>query len=158
MITSQYMLSWQSSLGKIRIQAVESGITAIEFSEESSDDSSTTPSFLAECLRQLEEYFLGKRTTFDSLPFSFRGTDFQQRVWDAAMDIPFGETRSYGQLAEAIGEPNASRAVGGALHRNHIGIIVPCHRIVSADQDLGGYAWGDWRKEWLLKHERGTRS
>lgn len=104
--------------------------------------------------RQLAEYFAGQRRTFD-LPLHLDGTPFQQRVWAALQEIPYGETTSYGALARRIGNPGASRAVGMANGRNPISIIVPCHRVVAADGGLGGYGWGTPRKEWLLGLERG---
>jgi methylated-DNA-[protein]-cysteine S-methyltransferase len=109
--------------------------------------------------RQLKEYFAGKRRDFD-LPLGPRGTEFQQRVWRELVQIPFGETRSYGQLARNLGNPNGSRAVGLANGRNPIAIIVPCHRVIGADGSLTGFGGGLDRKEWLLSHEGhpGTRA
>ena len=86
-----------------------------------------------------------------------RGTAFQQEVWDALRAIPAGETRSYGEVAAALGRPGASRAVGAATGRNPISIIVPCHRLVGASGAMTGYAGGVDRKRWLLDHERGVR-
>ena len=102
--------------------------------------------------RQLNEYFAGKRREFD-LPLRMEGTEFQQRVWRELTKIPFGETRSYGQLAKRLGNPNGSRAVGLANGRNPIAIIVPCHRVIGADGSLTGFGGGIERKEWLLTHE-----
>jgi methylated-DNA-[protein]-cysteine S-methyltransferase len=104
-------------------------------------------------LDQLREYFAGQRTRFD-LPMALHGTAFQQRVWAALQDIPYGETVSYGQLADRIGQPTASRAVGLANGRNPIGIIVPCHRVVGATGSLTGYGGGLERKQHLLDFER----
>jgi methylated-DNA-[protein]-cysteine S-methyltransferase len=108
--------------------------------------------------RQLKEYFAGKRRDFD-LPLSMEGTEFQQSVWRELTKIPFGETRSYGQLAKRLNNPNGSRAVGLANGRNPIAIIVPCHRVIGADGSLTGFGGGIERKEWLLTHEGqpGTR-
>jgi methylated-DNA-[protein]-cysteine S-methyltransferase len=102
--------------------------------------------------RQLKEYFAGKRREFD-LPLRMEGTEFQQRVWRELTKIPFGETRSYGQLAKRLNNPNGSRAVGLANGRNPIAIIVPCHRVIGADGSLTGFGGGIDRKEWLLTHE-----
>jgi methylated-DNA-[protein]-cysteine S-methyltransferase len=102
--------------------------------------------------RQLKEYFAGKRREFD-LPLRMEGTEFQQRVWRELTKIPFGETRSYGQLAKHLNNPNGSRAVGLANGRNPIAIIVPCHRVIGADGSLTGFGGGLDRKEWLLTHE-----
>jgi len=102
--------------------------------------------------RQIDEYFAGSRREFD-LPLAPKGTDFQQRVWRALLDIPFGETRSYGEIAAALGVPNASRAVGRANGTNPISIIVPCHRVIGASGDLVGYGGGLPVKRWLLEFE-----
>ncbi len=102
---------------------------------------------------QLAAYFRGELTEFD-LPVAATGTPFQQRVWDALRQIPYGETRSYGQLAAEIGNPAASRAVGAANGRNPVSIVVPCHRVIGADGSLTGYGGRIWRKQWLLEHER----
>lgn len=102
--------------------------------------------------RQLKEYFAGQRREFD-LPLRMAGTEFQQSVWRELTKIPFGETRSYGQLAKHLNNPNGSRAVGLANGRNPIAIIVPCHRVIGADGSLTGFGGGLDRKEWLLTHE-----
>ncbi len=106
-----------------------------------------------EALRQLEKYFTGKLFNFD-LPLAPGGTEFQQQVWDALYKIPYGETRSYKQMAESIGKPKAYRAVGGANNRNPIPIIIPCHRVIGADASLVGYGGGLDKKVWLLQHEK----
>jgi methylated-DNA-[protein]-cysteine S-methyltransferase len=108
----------------------------------------------ADVATQLKEYFAGQRTTFD-LPLNLIGTPFQQRVWTALLDIPYGETVSYGQLAEELGQPTASRAVGLANGKNPVSIIVPCHRVVGSKGDLTGYGGGLERKRYLLDFERG---
>lgn len=102
--------------------------------------------------RQLTEYFAGERTVFD-LPMTLLGSDFQRRVWTALRDIPYGETVSYGELAERLGQPTAARAVGLANGKNPIGIIVPCHRVVGSTGDLTGYGGGLDRKRHLLTFE-----
>jgi methylated-DNA-[protein]-cysteine S-methyltransferase len=114
------------------------------------EDAAVEP--LAAALRQLDEYFTGARRVFD-LPLRLQGTPFQQRVWQALCEIPYGETWSYGQLAKQIGNPSASRAVGLANGRNPISILVPCHRVIGADGSLTGYGGGLQRKQWLLAHE-----
>lgn len=108
---------------------------------------------LPEATRQLREYFAGERTTFD-LPLNPAGTEFQHQVWAALREIPYGETRTYGQLAAALGKPHASRAVGMANGRNPISIVVPCHRVVGASGKLTGFAGGVERKDYLLTFER----
>jgi len=102
--------------------------------------------------RQLAEYFMGKRKEFD-LPLEFLGTDFQKKVWAALLTIPYGETRSYGEIAKQAGNPKACRAVGMANNRNPIAIVCPCHRVIGADGSLVGYGGGLPRKEYLLKLE-----
>lgn len=106
---------------------------------------------------QLGEYFRGVRRDFD-LPLEARGTPFQERVWQALLDIPYGETWSYRDLATRIGTPTATRAVGTANGRNRLAIVIPCHRVVNADGKLGGYGGGLWRKQFLLDLERGARA
>jgi methylated-DNA-[protein]-cysteine S-methyltransferase len=103
---------------------------------------------------QLGEYFAGTRQSFD-VPLHAHGTEFQQRVWHALCEIPYGETASYGETAAAIGAPTASRAVGLANGQNPISIVVPCHRVVGANGSLTGYGGGLEAKQWLLQHERG---
>jgi methylated-DNA-[protein]-cysteine S-methyltransferase len=102
----------------------------------------------------LNEYFAGVRRTF-TLPLAARGTPFQRAVWAALCEIPCGETRTYGQIAAAIGKPNATRAVGAACHANPIAILIPCHRVLGASGALTGYAAGVEVKEYLLALEQG---
>ena len=108
---------------------------------------------LQEAEDQLNEYFAGVRREFD-LPLAAKGTAFQQTVWAQLRKIPYGEVRTYGQLAAALGKPKASRAVGSACHRNPLCIVVPCHRVIGADGSLTGYAAGLDIKEYLLELER----
>lgn len=103
---------------------------------------------------QLKEYFGGRRKVFD-IPLVFPGTDFQKKVWTVLQSIPAGETRTYRQQAEAIGNPAAVRAVAKANGDNRISILIPCHRVIGSDGKLTGYGGGLWRKEWLLAHEKG---
>jgi methylated-DNA-[protein]-cysteine S-methyltransferase len=107
---------------------------------------------LSATVRQLTEYFDGTRREFD-LPLRLQGTTFQTRVWRELTEIPYGQTWSYGQLAQRIDKPSASRAVGLANGRNPISILVPCHRVIGADGSLTGYGGGIERKRWLLVHE-----
>ncbi len=104
------------------------------------------------CLRQLDEYFAGQRREF-SLPLDLRGTDFQLRCWQALLAIPYGETRTYAEIAQAVGCPRGFRAVGMANHDNPVAIIVPCHRVIASDGTLGGYGGGLPTKRWLLELE-----
>jgi methylated-DNA-[protein]-cysteine S-methyltransferase len=105
---------------------------------------------------ELEEYFSGRRRNFD-LPLNPRGTDFQRKVWTALRAIPYGETRSYAQIAMAAGNPKACRAVGMANNKNPIGIIIPCHRVIGSNGSLVGYAGGLERKRFLLDLEAGRK-
>lgn len=109
-------------------------------------------SITEETVKQLDEYFTKKRTSFE-LPIRFNGTDFQQQAWQALLTIPYGQTRSYSEQAEAINRPKAVRAVGTANALNPIGIIVPCHRVIGKSGKLSGYAGGIGIKEFLLRLE-----
>jgi methylated-DNA-[protein]-cysteine S-methyltransferase len=111
----------------------------------------------ADAIDQLAEYFAGDRDQFD-LALEPEGTEFQKAVWSALEAIPYGETRSYGEIAAAVGRPKAARAVGMANNRNPIAVVVPCHRVIGAGGALVGYAGGLERKTWLLTHEREARS
>ncbi|MFC9701522.1 methylated-DNA--[protein]-cysteine S-methyltransferase [Streptomyces sp. NPDC056943] len=113
------------------------------------------PRPFGEAIRQLDAYFAGELTEFD-LPLHLVGTPFQLRVWEELRRIPYGETRTYGELAEALGNPTASRAVGLANGKNPVGIVVPCHRVVGASGSLTGYGGGLDRKQRLLALESGT--
>jgi methylated-DNA-[protein]-cysteine S-methyltransferase len=109
----------------------------------------------ADARTQLEEYFAGERASFD-LPLAAEGSEFERRVWSALEEIPYGETQSYGQVAERIGAPGAARGVGLANGRNPISIVVPCHRVIGANGTLTGYGGGLERKRFLLELEQGT--
>src|SRR6202030_2498256 len=107
---------------------------------------------MRDCVRELEEYFAGKRREF-SFPLDLRGTDFQRACWRALLAIPYGETRTYADIARAVGKPNAFRAVGMANNRNPIAIVVPCHRVIASDGTLCGYGGGLDVKRKLLELE-----
>lgn len=100
----------------------------------------------------LADYFNGTGKTFD-LPYVVSGTDFEQQVWEETKKIAFGETRTYSEIAHAIGNPDAARAVGNALNKNPLPLIIPCHRVVGSDGELHGFAGGTEIKQWLLEHE-----
>lgn len=104
--------------------------------------------------RELREYFAGERCEFE-VPVHAPGTDFQHAAWDELRRIPIGKTRSYAQMAKALGQPSAVRAVARAIGDNRIALLIPCHRVIGSDGQPVGYAGGIWRKEWLLAHERG---
>ncbi|MBE5803398.1 MAG: methylated-DNA--[protein]-cysteine S-methyltransferase [Clostridiales bacterium] len=140
-----------SPVGRLRIDADNCAITGVKRTAEALRPPHSP--LLEECVRQLNAYFQGRLTGFD-LPLRMAGTPFRMKVWNALRRIPYGETCSYGQLAAMIGQPKASRAVGGANHHNPISIIVPCHRVIGADGTLTGYGGGLDMKQWLLEHER----
>lgn len=141
--------------GLLRIVEENDAIVQIQFEQEQKTVGDAvlqdTP-LLLEAKRQLEEYFAGLRASF-SLPLNPRGTAFQKKVWQQLEAIPYGQTRTYGQIAAAVGQPTASRAVGGANHNNPIAIVIPCHRVIGANGKLTGYAGGLDIKEKLLRLE-----
>jgi len=147
---------YNTRIGKIGIEENGTAITKIYFinndvQEEIIEKNETV--LLKEAIRELNEYLDGKRTSFD-LQLEPQGTEFQKRVWQALKEIPFGETRSYGEIAKLIGNEKASRAVGMANNKNPIPIIVPCHRVIGANGKLVGYAGGLDIKEKLLNLEK----
>lgn len=148
------MITIPSPLGPLRLFAHADELVAVYLPEgdEVPDAPVGDTPVLGETARQLDEYFAGKRRDF-TLPLAPRGTGFQQIVWRALTQIPFGVTRSYGELARTIGRPSASRAVGAANGKNPISIIVPCHRVIGANGALTGYGGGLAAKQWLLAHE-----
>jgi methylated-DNA-[protein]-cysteine S-methyltransferase len=156
-----------SPLGELRLVASPQGLAGVWFvqrqrHEPDTDERASWPtvadhSLLDAAARQLNDYFLGKRQVFE-LPLDLQqGTPFQQSVWRSLLDIACGETTSYGNLAARIGRPQAVRAVGAAVGRNPLGIVVPCHRVVGAGGKLTGYAGGLDRKQALLLLERNHR-
>jgi methylated-DNA-[protein]-cysteine S-methyltransferase len=148
----------ESPLGPLLLAAEDGALTLLWMSplpeRKTGAVGARDKSVLAVAREQLDAYFSGDLTTFD-LPLAPRGTPFQQRVWEALVEIPFGETVSYGLLATRLGRPGAARAVGLANGSNPISIIIPCHRVVGSDGRLTGYGGGIDRKAWLLDHEAG---
>ena len=145
-----YQSYYESPIGMIRILSNGEALTHITFLESHGPED---PDWITESTRtQLSEYFAGNRQLFD-LPLAPDGTSFEQNVWTELQKIPFGTTTSYGKIAGNIGDKNAAQAVGSANGKNPIAIVIPCHRVVGANNDLTGYAGGLHRKEWLLKHE-----
>ncbi len=139
----------------MELRADEDGLKAAIFLDEGATEQpehKPQQTTLKAAATQLKEYFAGDRKDFD-LPLSPNGTDFQQRVWKELESIPWGQTTSYMKIAEAVGTRLTIRAVGGANGKNPIAIIIPCHRVISTDGKLTGYAGGLWRKQWLLEHE-----
>lgn len=143
-----------SGFGTIKIKASAEAITHLSFSREAFDTGEEkAPELICEAVKQLEEYFTHRRESF-SLPLNPAGTAFQKEVWEALKTIPYGETRSYKEIAAAIGSPKACRAVGMANHNNPLAIVIPCHRVVGANGKLVGYAGGLDLKQKLLELEQ----
>lgn len=146
---------YESPIGVLEIEEDGEGICKVQLIRQSTilyAEWDKTP-LLARAVQELEEYFSGKRKVFD-LPLSYHGTPFQVAVWEELRRIPYGETRNYGQIASAIGNPKAARAVGMANNRNQLMIVVPCHRVIGKDGKLVGYAGGLDTKEKLLALEK----
>jgi len=155
-----YVFKWmESPVGRLKLVASGKGLAAVLWPDDNpkrvplgvlAEDSSNP--FLIQAEAELADYFAGKRRAF-TVPLDFNGTGFQQSVWQALLTIPFGETRSYGQIAAQLGKPSASRAVGAANGRNPISIIAPCHRVIGASGKLTGFAGGLETKAHLLALE-----
>ena len=147
---------FDSPLGVVRISGDAQGVSVISCTDIPSYDKLPFSDGLDEpvlrATQQLYEYFAGTRQTFD-FPMNPAGTAFQQSVWKALLDVPFGITLSYLELSRQLGDEKAIRAVAAANGRNPLWIVVPCHRIIGSDGSLTGYAGGLWRKQWLLEHE-----
>lgn len=143
---------YKTPIGIARIVGDEDGISSISVVDGDQETTQVIPEPLQECVRQLDEYFKGERKTF-SLKLNPDGTEFQKSVWNSLEQIPFGETRSYLEQSEKLGDTKAIRAVASANGKNPIWIVIPCHRIIGSDGSLTGYAGGIWRKRWLLEHE-----
>ncbi len=154
-----FFTTMTSPVGVLTLVANEHGLTAILWENDNPRRvrlGSLTPAphhpVLQETQRQLQDYFTGTRKTF-SLPLTFGGTAFQNRVWKALAAIPYGETRTYAELARQIGHPQAVRAVGTANGKNPLAIVVPCHRVIGSNGKLTGFAGGLENKAWLLDSE-----
>ena len=142
-------------IGRLRLRSTGSHLAAIEFENQQNDardDTCSSDEVLERSARQLQEYFAGRRKTFD-LPLAPSGTDFQRSVWNALSTIPWGAVRSYADIARAIDRPKAVRAVGAANGRNPLPIVVPCHRVIGSDGSLTGFAGGLDMKRRLLELE-----
>jgi methylated-DNA-[protein]-cysteine S-methyltransferase len=157
---------WRNTDGPtLRLVAGETGLCVIQFLDESpvsSDSASSDPAgrddslpLLVEAIRQLRAYFAGSLREFQ-LPLQMEGTDFQRRVWSLICEVPYGQTRSYRDLAVALGKPQAVRAVGAANGANPLPIVVPCHRVIGSNGSLTGYGGGMALKKRLLELERGS--
>jgi len=141
----------ESPLGITKIVGDANGITEISVLSEGKK-SSKIPDSLKKCVTQMQEYFRGERQEFD-FKINPAGTEFQQRVWQELLNIPFGKTMSYLDLSKKLGDVKAIRAVASANGKNPLWIVVPCHRVIGTNGSLTGYAGGLWRKKWLLEHE-----
>ena len=155
---------FKTPLGIVKIEGNQNGIEVVSILEEGDSRakleqanpiSIEIPDNLKGVVSQLQEYFEGKRTEF-TFKLNPKGTDFQQKVWQELLNIPFGKTISYLDLAKKLGDPKVIRAAASANGKNPLWIVVPCHRVIGADGSLTGYAGGLWRKKWLLEHENPT--
>ena len=148
--------NYESPIGSIEIHATDAAISKVEFAGEQAGEGEEARAhpLLDEAHRQLNAYFAGELRCFD-LPLDLDGTPFQRQVWQQLLSVDYGQTASYQDIAHAIDNPKAVRAVGAANGRNPVSIIVPCHRIIGSGgrPKLTGYGGGLWRKEWLLRHE-----
>lgn len=147
---------YQSPVGWLELVASATTLVEVSFLENlpgQIDQAASNP-IVSQTQLQLDEYFSGQRRQFE-LPVAPSGTLFQRRVWQALREVPFGKTASYLEIAQAIGSPRAMRAVGQANGHNPIVIVIPCHRIIAHNGQLGGYSSGLERKQWLLQHETG---
>jgi methylated-DNA-[protein]-cysteine S-methyltransferase len=146
---------YQSPVGLLKISGTDDYISEVSFHDTSQKPEGKKkhfPPMLIHCVEQLIQYFNGQRRQFE-LPIHQTGTPFQQEVWGLLMQIPFGKTISYLDLAKKTGDTKATRAVANANGKNDVAIIIPCHRVIGSNRDLVGYAGGLWRKKWLLEHE-----
>lgn len=144
--------TYTSPVGEITVFCNEKAVTAVRFGKAAGEKACETD-LIKQVVAWLDDYFSGKSTPV-SFPIEAAGTDFQKRVWSALLEIPYGETRSYSQIAERIGCNAAVRAVGQACNKNPVAIMVPCHRVVGKSGKLVGYEYGTEIKQYLLEHER----
>lgn len=142
-----------SPIGKIYVIEADGAVVSIDFTPPTGCEVGDGSPLLEQVCGLLDEYFRGGQPDFSLVPLRAEGTLFQQEVWKALLTIPYGETRTYGQIAHMIGRPKAVRAVGGACGRNPLPILVPCHRVVGADGSLTGFSCGLDRKRFLLSLE-----
>jgi O-6-methylguanine DNA methyltransferase len=162
-----YLTDIETPLGKMTAGCTNEGICLLEFTDRkeyqkeivqiekhfNSSAKFAKHKLHKEVIKQLEEYFSGKRKTF-GLAINVPGTEFQKKVWNALIDVPYGKTRTYLEQSKTLGNPKAIRAIAKANGNNRISIIIPCHRIIGTNGNLIGYGGGLWRKKWLLQHEQ----
>jgi len=151
-MTDIFKAYYHSPIGIIELSSDHDRLIGLYFVEEENAQTDVSE-ILTKALKQLDEYFSGKRINFE-LKLLPEGTEFQKKVWDQLLKIPFGITKSYLDVANALGDRNALRAVGNANGKNKISIIIPCHRVIGANGSLTGFGGGVWRKKWLLEHEQ----
>ncbi|HEY4618277.1 MAG TPA: methylated-DNA--[protein]-cysteine S-methyltransferase [Flavobacterium sp.] len=144
----------KTPLGIATVIGDEKGVSAISVADEG-EVSAIIPAILNDAVSQLNDYFEGKRNDF-TFKLNPKGTEFQQKVWKALLEIPYGKTRTYLEQSKILGDVKAIRAVASANGKNPLWIVVPCHRVIGTDGSLTGYAGGLWRKKWLLEHENPT--
>jgi methylated-DNA-[protein]-cysteine S-methyltransferase len=149
------LVYYRSPIGITRIVEEDGFISSISALDEEHEVTPAPTPVLQTAIDQLEEYFKGERKVFD-LPLKQHGTSFQQQVWDELMRINYGSTITYAQQSNQMNSPLAIRAIAAANGKNHLWIVVPCHRVIGSDGSLTGYAGGLWRKKWLLEHEAST--
>ena len=142
----------KTPLGNAEIIGNVNGISKIHILDKYIEITTEFPKDLKQAVEQLQDYFDGKRTTF-SFKINPTGTEFQKKVWQELLKIPYGKTYSYLELSKKLGDEKAIRAVATANGKNPLWIVIPCHRVIGADGSLTGYAGGLWRKKWLLDHE-----
>ena len=141
---------FDSPIGLIELTATEKGIFSLYFKDERGEEESSKK--LDKCKKQLDEYFACKRKVF-TVPLDYHGSEFQKKVWNELLKIPYGQVISYHELALRLGSEKLIRAAGGANARNPVSILIPCHRVIGSDGNLTSYGGGLWRKQWLLDHE-----
>ncbi len=151
------LIRWiDSPIGVLRLKEEDGALTELLFGRQGGKWEQGASPLLLQAEEELREYFEGKRREF-TLPLSPKGTEFQRRVWNALLTIPYGETRSYEEIAVLAGSPKAFRAVGSANHNNPISILIPCHRVIGKNGSLTGYGGGMEAKRFLLELEQGSR-
>jgi methylated-DNA-[protein]-cysteine S-methyltransferase len=143
---------YSSPVGMIRITEDEGYVTSVHFMDGAVEPDKPSTPLLKMAVKQMNEYFEGERKEFD-FPIRQAGSEFQQEVWKCLLGINYGKTISYLQQSKLMKNPLAIRAIASANGRNHLAIVVPCHRVIGSDGSLTGYAGGMWRKKWLLEHE-----
>lgn len=161
-----YKKYYRSPIGLVEVAGKNEGIISVNFVDDYSEappindvenvdlseENQKAAKNVNECIKQLDEYYKGKRKAFH-IDMALEGTEFQKKVWKALKNIPYGTVVSYGSIADETGNKKAARAVGNANNKNPISVIIPCHRVIGNDGSLTGYGGGLWRKKWLLEHE-----